>query len=189
VAAVIRVGRRRGRVRRCAFAILAILAAPAISGCGSDREVKVVTATVTSPIAQVQTTTQAATSTGRRVAPQPQRTTSTTPHAKPTPKSQVVSRRNPSGAVPLKCLRHAGLFRPARSGPTGGLWGGKTPTGGQVLVDGPYKTAREVRESVDSLDGVSIAEAGGRYVASAALTSKLGPVVSEVAKCLKSNSR
>jgi hypothetical protein len=58
-------------------------------------------------------------------------------------------------------------------------------SGKPVFVDGPYKSAAEAKSSAASLAGVQDAANGGLYVASAALTSKAGPVVRAVAKCLE----
>lgn len=89
--------------------------------------------------------------------------------------------------APMVCLRRAQLRKPRKRG--GGVWGANDRGSGRpVLVDGPYKTAKEAAESAESLSVVSFAEGGGLYVVSAPLRSKLGDKVSTVAKCLESRS-
>jgi hypothetical protein len=177
----------RARLTRRLISAAVIVAATSSTGCGADREPAPV-ATVTIPVttavqAAVPSTTPARTR-AEHVNPTPTARPRSTPPARPRPKP--VAAFDPSGAVPLTCLRRVGLLAPTRRGP--GLWAGKTAAGTEVVVDGPYKSTGKAKKSATSLSEVSSAEAGGRYVASAALRSKLPDLVHEVARCLRSSS-
>jgi hypothetical protein len=175
--------------------VCAVVAAASIAGCGGDGEpvrvartepastIPQTIATVTPPPATTTTTTKAA-----RRAPKPRakprryaKAPARPAPAKREPKPAAV--RQPDGTIPLRCLRRAGLRKPEQRSP--GLWAGLTTAGRDVVVDGPYKKASEAKVSAQSLTAVSSADAGGRYVASAALMSKAPDLVHKVAQCLK----
>jgi hypothetical protein len=168
-------------------AALAVLVIGAVAGCGGQG------AQLGPPVTAPETTTAQA--------PTPSApTTATSPSAKPRARAAragkpavrtaaAVAKKpavkpKPGTGAPLACLREANLYKPAKSGD--GVWSGvERKSGKPVFVDGPYKSAAEAKSSAASLAGVQDAANGGLYVASAALTSKAGPVVRAVAKCLE----
>jgi hypothetical protein len=190
---------------RITLAVLFIGAA-GVSGCGgskpTDRSAPAAppvapstqAAAPVAPTIQAARTTQAARPHARaqRAAKPRARTTPAATPATPTTKTATpgpvakkpAAKRKPSKRAPLACLAQAKLRKPAKSGD--GLWRAQEPKSGKpVFVDGPYQTAGEAKSSAASLVGVQDAAKGGLYVVSAALTSKAGPVVRNVAKCLE----
>lgn len=189
-------------LRRTLPATLAALGmATTLLACGDDAPKTAADVTITLPAAPTAAAPSATTGvTGRQAEsderPEAAVSTVTAPPRKPaapptttTPNAaggtQVASSSGPD--APVVCLRRAQLSRPRKRG--AGVWGANDRGSGRpVLVDGPYKTAKEAKESAASLGAVSFAEGGGLYVASASLRSKLGDAVSTVAKCLGARS-
>jgi len=81
----------------------------------------------------------------------------------------------------MSCLDGVGLVHARLE--RNGTWAGDHH-GTSVFVDGPYATTGAAAASAQSLSGVEDAASGGRYVASATLTSHLGTQVKAVALCL-----
>lgn len=95
------------------------------------------------------------------------------------------------GISPLECLRKAGLSNP-HPGVEAGVWLATVPGGSAkdsnaiVLLSGPYPNDSAATKYANSLTAVpELGVAGGRWVASASVRSKLGPVVQSVASCMK----
>lgn len=94
-----------------------------------------------------------------------------------------------NGPDPMHCLELAGLTQ-VRAGNEEGVWEGNLPntsasdTREIVFLAGPYASGDEATAYAQSLQGIELASAGARWVASAALTSNLDFQVKAVASCM-----
>lgn len=97
------------------------------------------------------------------------------------------------GLVPLRCLRSTGLKQARASQKEANVWEGAVSKADladpnkKVFVDGPYRTAAKASFSANQLDGIEYSAAGGRWVVSASLPSRLSVAVRLVAACLASS--
>lgn len=93
------------------------------------------------------------------------------------------------GRSPIGCLQAAGLNR-ARPGTEPYVWEANSGFSAEdnhlatVFLSGPYQDSAMAASYAQSLTSVEVAASGGRWVASAALTSGLGNAVNQVAACM-----
>jgi hypothetical protein len=183
------------------LAALVAAAAVAVAGCGGSDNTPTAAAPASTPAATV----PAATTTPSPVAtatPSPV-ATAATPTATPSPaataatpapvKHHAKPRATPTAAPPINdsetntsdpitCLKGAALAKAKRV--STGLWSAASGAD-EVTVDGPYIDSTHLEASLNSLNGISLAKRGGRYVVTAGLESHLEGKVDKVAGCLK----
>lgn len=93
------------------------------------------------------------------------------------------------GPSPLGCLESAGLNR-ARPGTEPEVWEANSGFSAEddhvatVFLSGPYPDTTTASDYAQSLKVVEVSASGGRWVASAALTSGLDGAVNQVAACM-----
>jgi hypothetical protein len=182
---------------RPALVILVLTAGLAACG-GDDNPQQAATAPAAQTPAATQTAVATQTAAATQTAPPPTATAATsTPERTATPKATAASTPEaaptmeptpkPKENVILACLKEAQLYRPERR--SAGLWAGiYRASGMDVVVNGPYKKKSEATDYAKQLAGVTLAEPAGRYVVSAALTSKADQRVETVADCLKTRT-
>lgn len=94
-----------------------------------------------------------------------------------------------TGPDPEHCLQVSGLSD-VRAGLEQNVWEGNfagtsvNDTRAIIFLSGPYKSSDAATQYANSLQGIELASAGGRWVASAALTSKLDFQVKSTAACM-----
>lgn len=187
---------RPRKVSRPVLALALAVAAAGLAACGVTSS-KTVAEQAAQPTTATQTAPDPSTTAPKRPANVKPRHHQASAPQKTTPPASgtfyAPSAARDPGLVALRCLRSTGLKQARASQKEADVWEGALSKPDladpkkRVFVDGPYRSAAKASFSAHSLDGVEYSAAGGRWVVSASISSRLRTAVGLVAACLASS--